>query len=283
MRDDQGSAVGRRCEECFHETVCGGCIEVLGGLVDCQNGSRGSQCTRHEESTTLASRYGRSPGTDDRVDPLGEGFDPLVEACPREQVRGLVSGQRGARHAEVLVDGGCEDVGVLGRHRDVCGELVTVRSPGWYAVDESCARLGWDDAREGCEQRRLSDAGGTHDGERGTGAQRQRDAGRQGRPARPTDRQVACLDHGRAFRNAVGLGGHLVVQQSANSLCCLGAAHQLGSRGSKLGDPLERRERNEDDDREEYLSERARRGLRDADEEGTDDGCAHRTHVEASG
>ena len=231
VRDDQGSAVGRRCEERFHEAVRGGGVEVFGCLIDRQDRSGSRKGASHEQAATLASRHRRSTGADDRVDPVRQRLDPFIEACPREQLRGLVAGERCAGDAQVLVDGGREDVGVLGRHRDVVGELIAVRSPRGDTVNESGSRLGRDHARERRQQRGLPDAGGSHDGQGRTRTQRERDAGGQRRTTRPADGQVACLDNGWTLRDVVGFGGSLVVQEGADAGRSLGASHQLRSGG----------------------------------------------------
>ena len=184
--------------------------------------------------------------------------------------------------AQVLVDGGREDVGVLGGHRDVVGELVALRSPRGHAVDKSRSRLGRHHARERRQQRGLPDAGGAHDGHRGAGTQRERNAAGQRRTTRPADGQVACLDDGVSFGNVVRLRGCFILEKGTDAGRSLGASHQLCSGGGQLGDSLERRQWDKDDDGEEYLSESARCGLWNADQQSADDGCAHRAHVEAS-
>ena len=74
----------------------------------------------------------------------------------------------------------------------------------------------------------------------------------------------------------------LVAQQRADTLGGLCAAHQLSGGGGQLGGALERGEGDQDDNGEQHLCERTGRGLRDPDEQGTDDGRPHGAHVEAA-
>ena len=80
----------------------------------------------------------------------------------------------------------------------------------------------------------------------------------------------------------MGLRRCLLVQERTDARRGLGAAHELGGGGRQFGDALEGRQRDEDDDSQEDLSEDPRGRLRDPDQERADNGDAHRAHVEAA-
>ena len=117
--------------------------------------------------------------------------------------------------------------------------MVAIGSPRGNAVDQSTARLGWDDTREGRQQRRLADARGPDDCEGRSGAQRQRNTRCERWSARPTDGEIACLDDGGSLRDVVGLRRCVLVEERTDARRGLGAAHELGGGGRQLGDSLE--------------------------------------------
>ena len=282
VSDHQGSPVGRARQQRFHEAVGRRRIEVFRGLVESHDRGGGGESPGHEKAATFAAGYGRASGADHGVESIGQGLKPLREAGLGQEFRRLVSGERRAGHPQVFVDRGGEDVCVLGSHRDARGQLVTVSPPRGNAVDQSAARLGRDDPREGRQQRRLPDARRADNRERRSGAQRERDTCCERWASRPPNGEIASLDDGGSLRDVMGLGGCLVVQEGANARRSLGAAHKLGGGGRQFGDPFEGGQRDEDDNGQEDLREGPRRRLRNSYEERADDGDAHRTHVKAS-
>ena len=67
-------------------------------------------------------------GADLGVQPLGECGEPRPEPGALEQGGGLGAADGSAGHAQVLQDGGGEDVGVLGGEADPPGDVVARRA-----------------------------------------------------------------------------------------------------------------------------------------------------------
>src|SRR6266540_1325421 len=123
MGDQQeGGALGGG-QDVVHYRPFGGLVEVGGGLVQDQYREPGQHGTGQRETLALAARDPRALLSHGRVPSVGQAADPLQH--PGSAGRRLQLGVAGvwAGQAQVLADGGVEQVGVLGGEADHAADI----------------------------------------------------------------------------------------------------------------------------------------------------------------
>ena len=122
--DEQHGAPRGGVEELRRERASGGQVEVLAGLVEDQHRETRQQRPRERQAASLAARDAPAVLPDLRGGAVGERPDPVEQAHPLERVEQLALARVAAGEAQVLLDRGVEDVGVLGHEPDHAADLI---------------------------------------------------------------------------------------------------------------------------------------------------------------
>ena len=114
MRDHHGRLTSSGIEHVFDQRVrrCG--VEMFLGFVEDEDRETGQQDTSDPYALALTSRQRGAPLAEVRVKPYGKFVHPGAEPGPVDSRHQLVVGGVTPGEPEVLLQGGIEDVRVLG-------------------------------------------------------------------------------------------------------------------------------------------------------------------------
>ena len=113
MRDEKRCAAFRRAQEVGGQRVCGRRVEMLGRLVENQNGKVGEQRAGHRNPLSLPAREDRAVHSHGCLELGGQALDPAAQAHQVEHPPQLLVCGMTACEQEVLAQGCVEDVRVL--------------------------------------------------------------------------------------------------------------------------------------------------------------------------
>src|SRR6266542_2732990 len=124
MRDEQGRAAGRDREQVSGEGSAGCWVEVGGGLIEHEHGRIREQGPGQGEPLAFTAGQGRAVRADAGIPALRQGTDPWQQPGASGRRGQLVVGCAGPGHAEIVTDGGIEDVRILGAAADQAAHLI---------------------------------------------------------------------------------------------------------------------------------------------------------------
>lgn len=127
VRDGEGGAAGRERVDRFLHGVFRTGVERAGRLVEDQDRRVAQDRAGDGEALLLAAREAVAALADEGVVAVGEGGDVVVDLRGAGRRLYLLVGGLRLGEAEVVGDGGVEEVGLLGYHADRSGQRVEVQ------------------------------------------------------------------------------------------------------------------------------------------------------------
>ena len=169
VRDGQGGAAGHQVVQRSLQLALRAGVQRRGGLVEHEDRRVHQQGAGHGQSLPLATAEPMAAGTDNGLQPVGEGRDHVVHLCGGERCPQFRVGRLRGGLPQVGSDGGVREVGLLGDHADDPAAVGRGQVTHVDAVDQHPTGGGIGQPHQQGRQRRLPGTGLPHYGDRLTG------------------------------------------------------------------------------------------------------------------